>query len=215
MGTVYRWRKLTMTVGKPALTNEKHSQHQGNIDDCGIYMMENARRISRGEAVDQVPIDADKLRVEFAGLILRRSRYETSEKMIRSNLLYPEATRSWQVGTKRRSYSDIDTTKARRRKLQFEELQAQDASPEDFNSDHDEPSAQTADAEASLLFKASPFRPWRKYFDGFAECSLQKTAVKLGPDRAFRLLQMVMAIGSPRAFCGFESGNCPTPFAEP
>ena len=87
--------------------------------------MENARRLSQGEVVDGAPIEADRLRVFYAELLLARSLYEASEQTLLKSVLYPDTSMSWHVGAPPRSYAfNLDSIRAKRRKLLVEEVDA-------------------------------------------------------------------------------------------
>ncbi len=81
------------------------------------------------------------------------------------SVLYPELLRLWQVGAAPRSYAfNLDSTRAKRRKLQIEEVEAQTASADKSGPDWDEGSTQRLDlaaikANISTLFKSSPSCP--------------------------------------------------------
>ena len=81
------------------------------------------------------------------------------------SVLYPETSRSWQVGAAPRSYAfNLDSTRAKRSKLQIEEVEAQTTRVDESDSDGDEGSARRLDlatikANISTLFKSSPACP--------------------------------------------------------
>ncbi len=130
------------------------------------------------------------------------------------SVLYPETSRSWQVGAAPRSYTfNIDSTRAKRRKLQVEEVEAQTsthtASDDEGSSDWDNGDARQLDlgaikASVSTLFKSSPLCPWMKYLERFANCRIQRSKIPMGYKRAFRLLQMVAAFGCPEHFVALK-----------
>ncbi len=172
--------------------------------------MENARRLSQGEVVNGAPIEADSLRVFYAELLLARSLYEASEQIMLKSVLYPEISRSWQVGAAPRSYAfNLDSTQAKRRKLQIEEVEAQTSNVDESGSDWDEGDTRRLDlavikASVSTLFKSSPSCPWIKYLERFANCHIQRSKIPMGYNRAFRLLQMVAAFGCPEHFVALK-----------
>ncbi len=133
-----------------------------NGSDCGIYLLENARRLNQGEVVNGAPIEADSLRIFYAELLFARSLHEASEQTMLKSVLYPETSRSWHVGAAPRSYAfSLDSTRAKRRKLQIEEVEAQTARVDESDSDRDKGSARRLDlanikANISTLFKSSP-----------------------------------------------------------
>ncbi|MCJ1359584.1 MAG: hypothetical protein MMC33_009586 [Icmadophila ericetorum] len=151
---------------------------------------------------------ADSLRVFHAELLLARSIYETSERLILKSILYPEASRSWQIGATPHSYAfTIDSTRSKKRKLQIEEIEAQTVDIGDGNLGED--GSQAFDmvaiiANASTLFKLSPSCPWKKYLDRFADYRIQGSSTPMGPMRAFRLLQMVASFGCPEHFVALK-----------
>ena len=133
--------------------------------------------------------------------------------MVKS-VLYPETSRSWQVGAAPRSYIfNIDSTRAKRRKLQLKEVEAQTsthtAGDDEGSSDWDDGDARRLDfraikASVSTLFKSSPSCPWMKYLERFANCRIQRSKTPMGYNRAFRLLQMVAAFGCPEHFVALK-----------
>ena len=130
------------------------------------------------------------------------------------SVLYPETSRSWQVGAAPRSYIfNIDSTRAKRRKLQVEEVEAQTsthpAGADEGSSDWDDGDARRLDlgaikASVSILSQSSPSCPWMKYLERFATCRTQRGKAPMGYDRAFRLLQMVAAFGCPEHFVALK-----------
>ena len=180
------------------------------MHDCGIYLLENARRLSQNEPVNGKPIDAERLRVFFAELLLARSSYEASEQNMLKSLLYPESLMAWQVGAAARSYAfPLDSTRPKRRKLEIEAVEAQATSANDSSSSWSEDDAHTLDladikAGAGTLFKSSPSCPWMKYLERFANCRIQRNNTRMGYSRAFRLLQMVAAFGCPEHFVALK-----------
>lgn len=126
------------------------------------------------------------------------------------SVLYPETSRSWQVGTAPRSYTfNLNSTRAKRRKLQIEEVEAQTTRVDESNSDGDEGSARRLDlatikANTSTLFKSSPACPWMKYLERFANCHLQRSKTLVGYTRASRLLEMVAAFACPEHFVALK-----------
>ena len=148
------------------------------MHDCGIYLLENARRLSQNEPVGRKPIDAERLRVFFAELLLARSLYEASEQNMLKSILYPESSMAWQVGAAPRSYAfPLDSTRLKRRKLEIEAIEAQATSANDSSSDWSEDDAQTLDladikAGAETLFRSFPSCLWMKYLERFANCRI-------------------------------------------
>lgn len=126
------------------------------------------------------------------------------------SVLYPETSRSWQVGAAPRSYAfNLDSTRAKRRKLQIEEVEAQTASVDESDSDVDEDSTRRLDlatikAKISTLFESSPSCPWMKYLERFASCRLQRSKTPVGYTRASRLLEMVAAFACPEHFVALK-----------
>ena len=126
------------------------------------------------------------------------------------SVLYPEASRSWQVSVVPHSYAfNLDSTRAKRRKLQIEEVEAQTARIDESDSDGDEGSTRRLDlatikANISTLFKSSPSCPWMKYLERFANCRLQRSKAPVGYTRASRLLEMVAAFACPEHFVAFK-----------
>ena len=130
------------------------------------------------------------------------------------NVIYPEISRSWQVGAAPRSYTfNIDSTRAKRRKLLVEEIEAQTsirtAGDDEGSSDWDDGDTRRLSlvaikASVSTLFKSSPLCPWKKYLERFANCRIQRSEIPIGYDRAFRLLQMVAAFGCPEHFVALK-----------
>jgi len=126
------------------------------------------------------------------------------------SVLYPETSRSWQVGAAPRSYAfNLDSTRAKRRKLQIEEVESQAACVDESDSDEDEGSTRRLDltaikANISTLFKSSPSCPWMKYLERFANCRLQRSEAPMGYARASRLLQMVAAFACPEHFVALK-----------
>ena len=166
-----------------------------------MYLLENARRLSCGQAVNKEPIEEDVLRVFYAEMLLARSRYEAGERTILRSILYPDSSRSWQVGAPPRSYAFIlDTTRAKRRKLQITEIEAQTSGIEDnsfdIDSDDTEPKDLTAIKDKiSTLCKPALLDPWMRYLQRFANCRVQRSRTSMGLSRAFRLLQLIAAFG--------------------
>ncbi len=125
-------------------------------------------------------------------------------------MLYPETSRSWQVGAAPRSYTfNLDSTRAKRRKLQIKEVESQAACVDESDSDKDEGSTRRLDltaikANISTLFKSSPSCPWMKYLERFANCRLQRSEAPMGYTRASRLLQMVAAFACPEHFVALK-----------
>lgn len=78
------------------------------------------------------------------------------------SVLYPETLRSWQVGTAPRSYAfNLDFIRAKRRKLQIEEVEAQNTHFNESDPDGDEGSTRRLDlatikANIAVLFRSSP-----------------------------------------------------------
>jgi hypothetical protein len=126
------------------------------------------------------------------------------------SVLYPEASRSWQVGAAPRSYAlNLDSTRAKRRKLQIEEVEAQTAGVDESDSDGDEGSTRRLDlatmkANISTLFELSPSCPWMNYLERFANCRLQRSRAPVGYTRASRLLEMVAAFACPEHFVALK-----------
>ena len=126
------------------------------------------------------------------------------------SVLYPETSRSWKVGVAPRSYAfNLDSTRAKRRKLQIEEVEAQTARVDESDSDGDEGSTRRLDlttikANISALFKPSPSCPWMKYLERFANCRLQRSKAPAGYTRASRLLEMVAAFACPEHFVSLK-----------
>ncbi len=126
------------------------------------------------------------------------------------SVLYPESSRSWQVGAAPRSYTfELDSTRAKRRKLQIEELDAQNAIPDEDDSDWGEGGTQPLDlaaikARVSTLFASSLSCPWTTYLERFANCRIQRSNKPMGFARAFRLLQIVAAFGCPEHFMALK-----------
>ncbi len=173
--------------------------------------MENARRLSQGEVIKGVPIQAGRLRLYYAELLLARSLYEASEHIMLKSVLYPEPSKSWQVGTAPRSYAfSLGPTKAKRRKLQIEEVEAQTATIDESGSDWDGDEEQRLDlaaikAQASTLFASNLSCPWMEYLQRLSNCHVQKGTTPMGLTRAFRLLQMVAGFGCPVHFVALKN----------
>lgn len=80
----------------------------------------------------------------------------------------PEISRSWQVGAAPRSYAfSLDSTRAKRRKLPFEKVEAQTSNVDESGSDWDEGDTRRLDlavtkASVSTLIKLSPSCPLDK-----------------------------------------------------
>ena len=126
------------------------------------------------------------------------------------SVLYPEHSRSWQVGIAPRIYeSSVDSKRAKRRKLQIEEVEAQIASLNENCSDEDEDSILQMDltvikTNISTLFRWTPSCLWMKYLDSFASCRIQRSEAQMGYQRAFRILQMVAAFACPEIFIALK-----------
>ena len=117
---------------------------------------------------------------------------------------------SWHVGAPPRSYAfNLDSTRAKRRKLLVEEIDAQTARVDESDSDGDESSTRRLDlatmkANISSIFKSSPSCPWMDYLERFANCHLQTSKAPLGHERASRLLEMVAAFACPAHFVALK-----------
>ena len=126
------------------------------------------------------------------------------------SVLYPEKSKSWQVGTAPRSYAfDLDSTRTKRRKLQTQEIEAQTTAVHESGPEWDEESTAKMDlatikAGVSNLFNSSPPCPWTKYLERFANCRIQRGNTIMGYTQAFRLLQMVAAFGCPEHFLALK-----------
>jgi len=126
------------------------------------------------------------------------------------SVLYSESSRSWQVGVAPRFYTFmLDFTRAKQRKLQIEDVEAQTASVDKSSSDWDEDETQGLDisaikARTSSLSEMSPSCPWMKYLKCFANCRIQRSNNLMGFPRAFRLLQMVAAFACPEHFVALK-----------
>lgn len=147
--------------------NDGESPEQTNVTDCGIYFLENARRLSQDEAVRGKPVEASSLRVLYAELLLARSLYEASERSMLKNIVYPEPSRHWQVGAAPRSY-EFESRPAKRRKLLLPEIEAQSVSGNEISLGSEEDNTMaldnsTIEAGASTLFQSSPSCPWMKH----------------------------------------------------
>jgi len=81
------------------------------------------------------------------------------------SVLYLETLRSWQVGTTPRSYVfNLDFIRAKRRKLQIKEVEAQNTYFNESDPDRDKGSTQRLDlatikANIAVLFRSSPSCP--------------------------------------------------------
>ena len=90
--------------------------------------MESARRLNESELVHRAPFDVEKLRLFYAKLLLTRFLYNVSELNMLDRLLYPEPSASWQLGEPPRAYAcRPESERAKRQKLQFDEVEAQTA----------------------------------------------------------------------------------------
>ena len=103
----------------------------------------------------------------------------------------------------------LDSTRAKKRKLQLEAVEAQtlrgDESSSDRNEDDPEPlGLASIKAGASTLFRSSPSCPWMKYLERFASCRIQRNNAPIGFPRAFHLLQMVAAFGCSEHFVALK-----------
>lgn len=111
-------------------------------------------------------MEADSLRIFYAELLFAKSLHESTEQTMLKSLLYPETSMSWQVGAPPRSYTfDLDSTRAKRRKIQVEEVEAQTARSDESEYDGDECSTRRLDlatmkANISNIFKSSPSCLW-------------------------------------------------------
>ena len=127
------------------------------------------------------------------------------------SVMYPESSMSWQVGAAPRSYTfSLDSTRAKRRKLQIEEVEAQTVGIDESSSDGNEDDIQPPDlanikARVSILSKSSPSCPWMDYLERFANCHLQRSNTQIGFTRAFRLIQMVAAFACPEHFVALKA----------
>ena len=111
------------------------------------------------------------------------------------SVLYPESPGYWQVGTRSCAFS-IDSARAKRRKLQVEDIEAHTDSPEESCPEEDDP----RQLDLTSLFRFNPASPWMEYLDRFAGCRIQKSKVQLGYPQAARLLEIVAAFACPEHF---------------
>lgn len=104
------------------LTNHQRSLQQINISNCGIYLLENARRISRRISIYKKSIIAKDLRVNFVELLIARSLFETSERNLLRDVssVFSEV---WQIRSKSESY--LSKTAPTRRRLKLENIDIQ------------------------------------------------------------------------------------------
>lgn len=173
--------------------------------------MENARRLSQFESLNNEQIEEEKLRIIFAELLLARSLYEASEQTMLKCVLYPESSSPWRIGATPRSYDfEFGSTRAKRRKLQIEEVDAQTVNADEEMSDRDEDGFQSLDSnsvtvQASALFKSFPSCPWEKYLERFASCHIQRNNCPMGLSRALRMLQLIAAFGCPEHFVALKA----------
>ncbi len=122
------------------------------------------------------------------------------------SILYSEFSRSWQIDAASRFYIfELDFTRAKRRKLQIEELNAQNAISDEDDSNWDEDDTQslnlaTIKARVSTLFASSLSCSWTTYLKRFANCRIQRSNKSMRFARAFRLLQIVAAFGCSEHF---------------
>ncbi len=127
------------------------------------------------------------------------------------SVLYLETSRLWQIGAAPRFYAfNLDFTRAKRRKLQIEEVEAQIASVDKSDSDVNKDSTRRLDLATlkiniSTLFKLFFSCPWMKYLERFASCRLQKSKTPVGYTRASRLLEIIAAFACPEHFVALKS----------
>ncbi len=170
---------------------------QTNNSNCKIYLLENARRLSQDEIIKETLINADSLRLFYTQLLLARSLYEASEHIMLKSILYSKFSRLWQVDTSSRSYAFLlDSTNAKRRKLQLENMKAQTAAIEESDSDWNKDDDQQLNlviikTKISNLFAFSSFCFWIKYLEHFFNCHIQKINTSMRLTWAFHLLQMI------------------------
>lgn len=103
----------------------------------------------------------------------------------------------------------LDSIRAKRRRLEIEEVIAQTASVDKSSSDWDDDENQALDltaikARVSSLFAMSPSGPWMKYLERFADGCIQRSNTPMRFPRAFRLLQMIAAFGCPEHFVALK-----------
>jgi NAD-dependent SIR2 family protein deacetylase len=206
------WNAPIDGVGFPmyrryTLTNHQRSLQQTNTSDCGIYLLENARRISRGVSVHKKPIIAEDLRINFVELLVARSLFEASERSLLRGVssVSPGA---WQVGSEPGSH--LSKTAPTRRRLKLEDIDAQCEGGDEGAASSSDESTWSSElpiikAKAAALFASSPVSPWHKYLESFANCHIQRSATKMGYAKAFRLLQMIAGFGCPEHFVALKS----------
>ena len=142
---------------------------------------------------------------------MTRSLYEASEQTMLKSVLYSETSMSWQVDAASRSYAfNLDFTRAKRRKLQIEEVEVQAARIDESDSDWDEDNARRLDLATvkiniSILFESFFSCSWMKYLKRFVSCRLQRSKASMEYMRASRLLEMVTAFACPEHFVALKS----------
>lgn len=123
--------------------------------------------------------------------------HEVSEQIILKSVLYSKTSRSWQIDTAPRFYTfNLDFTRAKRRKLQIEEIEAQITRVDESDSDENEDSARRLNlaiikVNISTLFKSFSACLWMKYLERFVNCRLQRSKVSVKYTRTSRLLEMM------------------------
>lgn len=113
------------------------------------------------------------------------------------NVLYSKISKLWWIDVASRFYAfNLDFIKAKRRKLQIEEIEAQIVDVDKSDSNWDENSIRrlnltTIEVNILTLFKSFSSYSWMKYLERFVNYRLQRSKISMKYIRAFRLLQIM------------------------
>lgn len=164
------------------------------------------RHLSQSEIINERSIDTDRLRVFYAELLLARFLYETSKQSMLKSVLYSESLRSWQIDIASHFYTFMfDFIRAKWKKLQIEEIEAQTASVDKSSSNWNEDETQELNlsvikARVLRLFEMFSACSWMKYLKHFINCHVQRSDTLLKFSHTFCLLQMIVVFGCSEHF---------------
>jgi len=192
------YRRLILTISQGSL-------QQTNSADCGIYLLENARRISQGASVNGRPIIADDLRIIFVELLIERSSFEASERSLLKSVSSYAPPDLCRVESEPRPRTFRTMPKRRRLRLEDIEAQREGGDEVEASSSDEETSRFHIEIKAAELFTAWPSSPWLKYLESFASFRIQRSGLVMGYAKAFRLLQIIASFGCPEHFVALKS----------
>ena len=152
---------------------------QPNGADCGIYLLENARRLSQKEDPKQAKLQPNKLRVFYAEVLVARTLYEDSERRAMCALeekSFDPKNRTIVRRSKKRKIcldeSDIEEERTRNASIDYKRLLGPQITPDLIH----------------------------QYQQKFQESAFQEKDENVCRDRAERLLHLVLAFGCPDYF---------------